>query len=239
MAHQAFPFDMLVDELSRSRDRMPSPLFNVMITGTIFPLGPSTDAGTLLTHLGGPPDSRGLWEQPLRRGLRRLLYPKMKMNRFPVVALRIRICPFVLRRTLSSIWLIDRGLVRPRPQILKPYPDKFSEDKAKSAFRKQDKNDTQHNAISRADNQRFFAWTSLYGEFLRKTRPGLKDHQKVRLMEGVVRRGMASEKFVTTGRLRRFIAWAKAVHAANEKFIIVFDRLCINRLSTDSQLGAY
>lgn len=51
--------------------------FNVLIIGTLFPLGPSQDAVHVLTSMGGPIGDAGKWtiDPELRRALVRILDP--------------------------------------------------------------------------------------------------------------------------------------------------------------------
>jgi hypothetical protein len=61
--------------------------FNVLITGTLFPLGPSQDAVHVLTSMGGPIGDAGKWKinPELRRALVRIFdpTPAPKLRRGP------------------------------------------------------------------------------------------------------------------------------------------------------------
>jgi len=204
--------------------------FNVLITGTIFPLGPEVDASGVLQSLGGTFNELGKWNEPLRRALRRMfLRGKHDEKLYHVLALRILIAPFVLRRTSQSTWdgewVIKRTVARPVADVLEPYPDDFTETEAKARYRmrKDTTEVSQTELMERADRQRFFAWAPLYEEIVRLSVKG-KEESKVRLMEEVIARRLVKEgKY--TGRLRRFIALVKSCKERRERFIVVSDRL--------------
>ena len=114
--------------------------FNVLITGTLFPLGPKTDAIGVLRSLGGPLNEDGLWNDATRLALRRLLVRgKRDEKLYHVLPLRILIAPFVLRRTVQSTWddqwIIKRTVARHLVELVEPYPDDFTETEAKARFR--------------------------------------------------------------------------------------------------------
>lgn len=203
--------------------------FNVLISGTLFPLGPSTDAKAVLHSLGGPFDEKGRWKEPLKTALFRLLGNDKSGNPYyDVLALRILIAPFTLRRISSSTWekrwVIQRTVTRPKPVILLPYPDTLTED-ARSKFRLRAKHkQSEAEIIDRADKQRFFAWTPIYEEFM-DARRKFHGEQKsdVRLMEEVIVRHFQSARL--SGRMKRFIAFVKEAKRNGDKFIVVSDRL--------------
>jgi hypothetical protein len=204
--------------------------FNVLITGTIFPLGPEMDSCQVLQSLAGPFDENGRWPPVLRKAIKRMLEPPEHENSvFTVLALRILIAPFVLRRTTASTWkgewVIKRTIVRPIPQLLEPYPDEHTEAAAKAEFRRKKATETQHSIIERADKQRFFAWTPIYAMYVKllKDRGVNEESERVRLMEQLISKNLRKQE--GTGRVRRFIAWVKSVHDAGERFIVVSDRL--------------
>lgn len=204
--------------------------FNVLITGTIFPLGPEVDASGVLQSLGGTFDEFGKWNEPLGRAFKRMLVRgKRDEKLYHVLALRILIAPFVLRRTSQSTWdgewVIKRTVARPVADVLEPYPDDFTETEAKARYRmrKDTTEISQTELMERADRQRFFAWAPLYEEIVRLSAKR-KEDARVRLMEEVVARRLVNEgKY--TGRLRRFIALVKACKERGERFIVVSDRL--------------
>jgi hypothetical protein len=203
--------------------------FNVLITGTIFPLGPETDASNVLQSLGGPLNEDGKWNDTLRLALKRLLVRgKGDEKLYHVLALRILIAPFVLRRTVQSTWdkewIIKRTVARPHVEVLDPYSDNFTEMEARAKYRmKSGKDLSQAQLMERADRQRFFAWAPLYEEIVRLSE-GVKQDSRVTIMEEVIARRLIKEKKYT-GRLRRFIALVKSCKEQGERFIIVSDRL--------------
>lgn len=200
--------------------------FNVLMTGTIFPLGPMTDASGVLQSLGGPFNELGKWNNELRRALQRMLVRgKYDDNLYNVLALRILIAPFVLRRTTQSTWdgewVIRRTVARPVAEVLEPYPDDFTETEAKTKYRMRKKELSQTQLMERADRQRFFAWAPLYEEIVRRSEG--REESRVRIMEEVISIRLVKEKY--TGRLRRFIALVKRCKEQGERFIVVSDRL--------------
>jgi len=203
--------------------------FNVLITGTIFPLGPETDAIGVLQSLGGPLNEEGKWNDTTRLALRRLLVRgKRDEKLYHILPLRILIAPFVLRRTVQSTWdnqwIIKRTVARPLVEVLEPYVDNFTETEAKARYRMRNRKDlSQVQLMERADNQRFFAWAPLYEEVVRLSE-GMKEDSRVAVMEKVIASRLIKEKKYT-GRLRRFIALVKSCKEHDERFIVVSDRL--------------
>ena len=203
-------------------------LFNVLITGTLFPLGPETDALGVLESLGGPLNEAGKWNNTLRLALSRLLVRGDRDEKlYHVLGLRILIAPFILRRTLQSTWdkewIVKRTVARPLPEVLEPYPDNFSESEAKARYRMKNVKDlSQNQLMERADRQRFFAWAPLYEEVMRLS-AGLRPEARVGIMQKVIKKRLKKEKY--SGRLRRFIALIKSCKKSGERFIVVSDRL--------------
>jgi len=202
--------------------------FNVLITGTIFPLGPETDAIGVLQSLGGPFNERGKWNERQRVALSRLLVRGSRDEKlYHILALRILIAPFVLRRTIQSSWdgewIIKRTVARPIVEVIEPYPDDFTETEARAKYRvKNAKVISQTELMARADRQRFFAWAPLYEEIVSLS-AGVKEDSRVAIMEKVIVERLLKEKL--TGRLRRFIALVRSFKECGERFIIVSDRL--------------
>jgi hypothetical protein len=202
--------------------------FNVLISGTLFPLGPSTDAKGLLHSLGGPFNEKGRWKEPLKTAFFRLLgNNKFDNPYYDVLALRILIAPFTLRRISSSTWeqkwVIQRTVTRPKPVILMPYPDTLTED-ARNKFRLKYKHkQSEAKIIDRADKQRFFAWTPIYEEFMHARNHNNDQKSDMRLMEEVIVRHFRTVPL--SGRMKRFIAFVKEVKRNGDKFIVVSDRL--------------
>jgi len=146
------------------------------LSGTLFPLGPDEDAKGILEHLGGNiskklPETPVKWRADLREAFRRLLGLTdldSKDWRWDVLAFRILISPFYLRRSASSSWkgewVIQKAAARPVPRIVLPYPDAFtnlSNPKAKGKDFAQT-GETLSQKMKRADRKRFLAWTQFY-----------------------------------------------------------------------------
>jgi len=204
--------------------------FNVLITGTLFPLGPSTDANEFLISLGGPFDNRGRWSRKLARSFDHLFDTPEKISTFPVLALRVLIAPFTLRRTASSTWMdqpiINRAIARPVPRLLLPFGDEKSEVQATERFKSTKKKESLFKLQMRADNQRWSTWSPLYVTYLAKRSSNTGTN--VRLIEKIVQQGMPEnekDKWAMSGRLKRLISWVKAVRKLGERFIIVTDRV--------------
>src|SRR2546423_15411227 len=86
--------------------------FNILISGTLFPLGPSTDAAALPRTLGGPfeGDQEYRWSPQLRTAQCRLLGDgKLNKAEHHLLALRKFSVPFNLRRTTS--WKVPESFV--------------------------------------------------------------------------------------------------------------------------------
>ena len=210
--------------------------FNVLISGTPFPLGISTNALEVLVFLGGSlekQDPLSKWNANMRVQLKRLLADE----NFDILAFRMLIAPFYLRRTgdssWSGEWLIPRSFKCPMPHLLAPYPDNDAESFAllKAGVERTNKRGfvTENEKILRADKQRLMAWTPLYATVSQGTER-LEDSKKQKAAEKIIlkdfrRMGKA------TGRLRRFIALVKHIKAKGEKFIIVADRLFLLSLA--------
>ena len=198
--------------------------FNVLVSGTPFPLGPATDAEGVLIHCGGPFDENGRWGDKLARSLKRL----MISDHWNVLALRVLIAPFYLRRTWESVWngqwVVDRQVARPVPWEILPKSDQWSEEAARKMYhRTGTRRETMAKVIERADKQRFLAWTSVYAEVdeaLVKL-PGTSKGQKK--MEEIIKRRIRYEK--PSGRLQHLVALIKEIKTTGENFIIISDRL--------------
>lgn len=144
--------------------------FNVILSGTMFPLGPEEDARGILEHLaGGLSDDEtapGKWPDNLRKAFRRLLsvgQPRGTPEQWDVLAFRILISQFYLRRTISSSldnqWVIDKTTARPVPRIVLPHPDAFTQvhDPKARSKQVQEMRETLRNKMKRADHKRFLA----------------------------------------------------------------------------------
>jgi hypothetical protein len=145
-----------------------------------------------------------------------------------LVALRILIAPFTLRRTMSSVWegtwVIDRHVTRPTISIVKPYPDDLAET-ASTKWSLNHPRQTEHSRIVRADHQRLFAWSPCYQDYLdEKTRSGASyGHESMKIMNRAIATNIHDSPL--TGRLMRFIAGAKYCKDRGETMIVACERL--------------
>jgi len=210
--------------------------FNVIITGTLFPLGSETDANGVLQTIGGRYDNTGKWSRELARSFLRLVGGgKHDPKIFQTLALHIFMAPFTLRRTSSSTWfgewVIQRVWSRPEPEIILPFPDDETSDLAKQFVRvprNKDKTDLSLNEImERADMQKFIAWAPLYrgivGCIEAEKKMGKTTVNRIAIMEQVVATMLNKTSF--SGRLRCFVSFVKALCAKGQRFIVVADRL--------------
>jgi hypothetical protein len=215
--------------------------FNVILSGTMFPLGPEEDARGILEHLAGDLSNDvlpGKWPDDLRKAFKRLLGidkpgPRLEWD---VLAFRILISQFYLRRTISSSldnqWVIDKTTARPVPRIVLPHPDAFTEvhDPTSHGPDVQQTRETLRTKMKRADQKRFLAWTNVY-EMIRDKygEQAATGAQYVKLMEKMVKEHLMRLK--GSGRITKLIALLKAHHEKGEKFVIVSDRLFLIVLS--------
>jgi hypothetical protein len=110
--------------------------FNVILSGTMFPMGPEEDGRRILEHLGGSlskEDVSGKWEGNLKLAFRRLLGLESKKSPgyWDVLSFRILISQFYVRRTAESFWqgrwIVSKLFERPTPRIILPNKDAFTE----------------------------------------------------------------------------------------------------------------
>lgn len=215
--------------------------FNVILSGTMFPLGPEEDARGILEHLAGDLSNDvlpGKWPNHLRTAFKRLLGLDQRKPglEWDVLAFRILISQFYLRRTVSSSyenqWVIDKTTARPVPRIVLPHPDAFTEvhDPTSRDKNVQQMRETLRNKMKRADHKRFLAWTGVYEMIRDKYGEGAVTGAKyVKQMEVMVKQHILKMK--GSGRVTKFIALVKAHHDNGEKFVIVSDRLFLIVLS--------
>ena len=198
--------------------------FNVLVSGTPFPLGPGTDAEGVLIHCGGSFDENGRWGDKLARSFKRLVVPE----NWDVLAFRVLIAPFYLHCTRESTWngkwVVDVQVARPVPWEILPKSDHCSEEAAKRKyFKRGNRKETWGKIIERADKQRFLAWTSVYEEVDEEVVKLKGNSQCNKKIEEIIKRRIRYEK--PSGRLERFVALIKEIIAIKERFIIVSDRL--------------
>ena len=210
--------------------------FNVIITGTLFPLGPCQDAGDLLVSLGGGfGASEGRWKYGLGTHLGSVFNnPDSQARRTAsLLTLRALMAPFTLRRTLQSLWdgewIINRGHVRSDPEFLRPLIEEGDQteealvQEAQRLFRRRGKEkETQQQREKRANDQRFYALAPLYSEILERSGHGNED-ASVPAMEEVIKSKFRLSK--PTPRMKTFMRWVKGVRQRGKKFIIVCDRI--------------
>jgi hypothetical protein len=208
--------------------------FNVLLSGTMFPLGPSEDAKGILEHLGGSLDDKdGLqskWNDKFGRAFRRLI---LEGDQFSVLAFRILISHFYLRRTPTSFWkgkwIVKDEAARPVPMVVLPYPDDFSHNpKMKDTETRQRAKNTLNEMMKRADRRRFYAWTELYAEVYNAGLTGDSSASRRKIEKMMMER---LPYLRPSGRLRKLIALIKAHRARGEKFVLVSDRIFLLQLA--------
>lgn len=202
----------------------------------MFPLGPHEDAQGILEHLGGdftPTENAVKWDVDYIDAFRRLLEINSADRRdgvWDVLAFRVLISQFYLRRTITSFWggqwVIDKTAARPVPRIVLPYPDAFTEVDNPRAQTKdvQQTRETLRNKMKRADQKRFLAWTKVY-EHIKDDHgeaafTGTKHHRQ---LETYIKKYV--KRYRGSGRIKKLIGLVKAHVDNGEKFIIVSDRI--------------
>lgn len=210
--------------------------FNVILSGTMFPLAPEEDARGILEHMGGSLSAEAAtvkWRTPLLTGFQRLLGIRpadQKEYRWDVLAFRILISPFYIRRSVNSCWegqwIVGKAAYRPVPRIVLPNPDSFTnldDPRAKSKEITQTR-ETLRNKMKRADQKRFLAWTQVYEK--------IKDEQgdtaftgaaHIRTLERYIEQYVRRQR--GSGRVTKLIALIKGHVEKGEKFVLVSDRL--------------
>jgi hypothetical protein len=208
--------------------------FNVLLSGTMFPLGPSTDAQGILEHLGGPLNEDGSpsskWDDKFGTAFRRLIF---EGDQFSVLAFRILISHFYLRRTPLSYWqgrwIVTDEAARPVPMVVLPYADDFSHNpRMKDTETQRRTKHTMTEMMNRADRRRFYAWTELYAEVYNTGLTG-NSNQHRRKVENMMKERLPFLR--PSGRLRKLVALIKAHRAMGEKFVLVSDRIFLLQLA--------
>jgi hypothetical protein len=219
--------------------------FNVLITGTLFPLGPSQDAAKVLESMGGPFDEP-LWkrQRELRRSFTRIFDLDRKLRQTPLLPLRVLIAPFILRRMVTSTWegeyVIKRKYARPAAKVIVPEADDFASD-AVVQFKRSKKGaktgkESEAQQQERADRMRLYAWSPLYQTYRetldqmevaakKKTKGKKRTINKQAVMEQVIKDGLAGQDFAKTARMKTLIALIKKIKTKGERFLIVSDRI--------------
>jgi hypothetical protein len=212
--------------------------FNVMISGTLFPLGPSQDAINVLTSLGGDVTSNSSkWKvhPSLQRGLERLLVASQSWpTDNPLLALRFLIAPIVLRRTTSSTWdgkyVVGKSIARPVPKVLKPAVDEYTEKAGttyiKARFKKgrAGRHETEQQKVARADAQKAFAWTPLFEKISDETAT-LPEHQRQIETQNIIRNALAEPGWARSTRILLLLQKVLSIVKAGKRFVIVADRI--------------
>jgi len=161
----------------------------------------------------------GKWPEDLRTAFQRLLgidQAGSRLSNWDVLAFRILISQFYLRRTISSSyeneWIIDRATARPVPRIILPHPDAFTEvyDPRSHSRHVLQIRETLRNKIMRADHKRFLAWSSVYEMIRDKFGEGAVTGAKyVKQMEQMVKEHLM--KLKGSGRITKLIALLKLI----------------------------
>jgi hypothetical protein len=209
--------------------------FNVLISGTLFPLGPSTDAINVLTSLGGDlsaTPSKWQFNPRLQRALRRLLSQQSWTTDTSLLALRFLIAPFVLRRTTNSTWngryIVEKSISRPVPKVLQPQGDEYSKAASSVYVKRRFQNgkgpETDHAKAARADAQKAYAWTPLF-EKANNESAGLRQHQRQPRIESIIRHALAQHDWPRSSRLILLVKTVRSIVKAGERFVIVSDRI--------------
>ena len=212
--------------------------FNVILSGTMFPLAPKEDAKGILEHLGGTltasASTAGVkWKGPLKTAFQRLLgvNPQDHKNEtWDVLAFRILISQFYIRRSVNSFWkgkwVIDKSTARPVPRIVLPNPDAFSNlnDPRARGKEVQQTRETLRIKMKRADHKRFLAWTQVYEKIRDDYGDGAFTGTKyIRALKTYIKKYVRRHR--RSRRITKFISLVKAYVERGEKFVVVSDRL--------------
>jgi hypothetical protein len=215
--------------------------FNVLMSGTLFPLGPTKDGPGIIQNCFGTlstADCRLPAEMQL--AFKQLFYDtpgEMSITKF-----RILVSQFYIRRDDKSGWLgkwiIPRDTQRPIPFVLVPKADEWSSvevfrQNLESRSFQQLKRKMGRNVMGimeKADKLRFLACHPCFQEIDRRIQAGGKSVDKQKIYEDEIARGVQVHK--PSGRLERLIGLIRfIVEVEKEKFIIVSDRLFLLTLA--------
>jgi hypothetical protein len=187
------------------------------VSGTLFPLGASSDGKGLLECLGGgwAPGTVSKWKPAQRTQLQHLFLNPRSWN---ILAFRRLITPFYLCRHIDATWqgryIIPRSRRRPVPEVVIPKDDAL-ESRLTQEFetlRLERNRDGGVNLLAarlRTDQLKMLAWCPLYKDCRFATNPQ--------------RQHFIHEKWTTahiTSRMQDLIDEIKGIHAAEERFII-------------------
>jgi hypothetical protein len=208
--------------------------FNVLMSGTLFPLGPTKDGPGIIQNCFGmlgtadcrlPPEMQLAFEQLFGdRG-------EMSITKF-----RILVSQFYIRRDAKSgwfgRWIIPRDNQRPIPFVLVPKADEWSsaevykQNEESKSFQRLKRKMSRHvlGIMEKADKLRFLAWHPCFQDIDRRVRAGGKSVDKQKIYEDEISRSVRVHK--PSGRLERLIGLIRfIVEVEKQKFIIVSDRL--------------
>ena len=215
--------------------------FVVLISGTMFPLGPKEDAAGIMMSLGGTlrPDSQNSKFDVKSRRIMEKLFSHGGWN---VLAFRVMITPFHLSRNIDSTWygkfIIDRTIARPRPIFLLPFDDPTTAHLA-SAFRNETRKKNRDGMIDigalrlRSNEMKYNAWCPLWSPIASSIR-GDSGSSRSHAMEEIL-----NTKFPRTrpsGRIRKLVSLIKCIVNAGERFVIVTDRIWLALLAMKVRL---
>ena len=152
--------------------------FNVLMSGTMFPLGPTKDGRGIIENCFGRlhKDTCKL-PLPMRRAFERLFESPGDIS---ITKFRILVSQFYIRRddrsSWNGRWIISRAVQLPVPFLMPPHPDEFSSEELiqqsretaafKSLQKRMGKNLT--TIMDRADSLRFLAWHPCYVDIERR-----------------------------------------------------------------------
>jgi hypothetical protein len=201
--------------------------FNVLLSGTMFPLGLSNDAPGVLLHIGGELESGkgGRWDPSLGRSFQRLLGRSGK-EWHPYI-FRALIAPFCLRRTTESTWLENTSSVRlllDRSHL--QFCQKKMNSRSQRCFEKVSQRAGARQRIDvknhlSADKQRFYAWTTVYEEVIKEldNRTNGDSSETMKVYEDCIKKYF--KKRAASGRVKRLVSLLKMIKNKRERFIIV------------------
>src|SRR5205814_2204075 len=138
----------------------------------------------------------------------------MISDHWNVLAFRVLIALFYLRRTRESVWngqwLVDRQVAHPVPWEILPKSDQWSEEAARKMYhRTGTRRETMAMVIERADKHRLLAKTSVYAKVDETLEKMPRTSQGQKQMEEIIKRRIRYEK--TSGRLQRLVALIKEI----------------------------
>ena len=219
------------------RERMlPYCRFTCFLSGTMFPLGPTEDAESVLHYCGGGfggDSCIGKWSRPQIRAFRRLFEERS----LDIPSFRILIEPFTLRRTCFSRFngdaIVNQQYSYPEPHVIQPHTDERSEQFAESVFRDSDQNrqrkESLRKLMERADNRTMIAWCQHYSDALNQLRTQRSEVQKIAVYQNVFIQHIRMDTL--SGRVRKMIERVQWAKDTGRRCIIVAERLFLVTLA--------